>query len=612
MGTGDSLYSETTPDTAADPSGGTTTYTYYPGGAADTTTTPAGTTTDSYDGLGDLTAKTYSNTASGYSTPADVSYSYYPSGSRESMTDGTGTTTYGTDAMGDVTSQAFSAASGSGLSSNTVGYSYFSTGQLETVSYPSYGSFENPTVTYSYDQLGHMASETDWLGNEVTFSHDADGNLVSQDDDVSPANPNGTSSTIFSYDNTDENTQATTAEVCSGSPGTLTQLFSGSGGSRNADGEVTEDSEVYGGACSGQASYERNYSYDLAGQVIYQGSMSQGSSAGNFSYDPAGNPTEISSHDGSGNFDTYDQSFDSAGEVTGQTPVAGSSGSVSSYTFDTLGDLTSTTAGSSTTTYGYDQLGEMTSAAAGQTTTYQYTGDGLEAGTSTGSVSLQLTWNSTGSLPLVLSDGANDYVYGSTDEPDEQVNTTSAPPTANPLFLTYTPSDSSWTVTTASGQQVSFYRYDATARSRLVRLFRPSASRASTRMIRAEEAAGQHEGSVVSGRYGRVHDGGPVTWPNQSAVLLRRRRPREYRRPYRTVDGGLVCRSFCLCLFRRRRRHELPAGIQWQSAGWPHRFVRLRSLLLPEPYQLGPFCQVIDARERLEVARCYWLRDFRI
>ena len=102
----------------------------------------------------------------------------------------------------------------------------------------------------------------------------------------------------------------------------------------------------------------------------------------------------------------------------------------------------------------------MTSAAAGQTTTYQYTGDGLEAGTSTASVSLQLTWNSTGSLPLCLSDSRNDYVYGSTDEPDEQVNTTSAPPTANPLFLTYTPSDSSWTVTTASGQQVSFYRYD--------------------------------------------------------------------------------------------------------------------------------------------------------
>ena len=460
-GTGDSLYSETTPDTTADPSGETTTYTYYPGGAADTTTTPAGTTTDSYDGLGDLTGKTYSNTASGYSTSADVSYTYYPDGSRESMTDGTGTTTYGTDAMGDVTSQAFSAASSSGLSSNTVGYGYFSTGQLETVSYPSYGSFENPTVIYSYDQLGNMASETDWLGTEVTFSHDADGNLTSQDNDVSAADLNGTSSTTFTYDKADENTQATTAEMCSGSPGTLTQSFSGSGGSRNTDGEVTEDSEVYGGACSSQPSYERNYSYDLAGQVIYQGSVAQGSSPNNFSYDPAGNPTEISSHDSSGNFDTYDQSFDSAGEVTGQTPVAGSSGSASSYAFDTLGDLTSTTAGSSTTTYGYDQLGEMTSAAAGQTSTYKYTGGGLEAAMNSGGTTSQLVWNTTGSLALVLSDGTNDYVYGSTDEPVEQINITSAPPTANPLLLTYTDPDSSWTVTNTSGQQVSFYRYDA-------------------------------------------------------------------------------------------------------------------------------------------------------
>ena len=79
---------------------------------------------------------------------------------------------------------------------------------------------------------------------------------------------------------------------------------------------MTEDTEVYEGACSGQASYERNYSYDLAGQVIYQGSVAQGSSPDNFSYDAAGNPTEISSHDGSGNFDTYDQSFGALGEVT--------------------------------------------------------------------------------------------------------------------------------------------------------------------------------------------------------------------------------------------------------------------------------------------------------
>ena len=73
----------------------------------------------------------------------------------------------------------------------------------------------------------------------------------------------------------------------------------------------------------------------------------------------------------------------------------------------------------------------------------------------------QLTWDTNGSLPEVLYDGTNDYVYGPTGEPVEQVNVTTSAPAANPLFLTYTPSDSSWLVTNASGQQVSYYRYDA-------------------------------------------------------------------------------------------------------------------------------------------------------
>ena len=245
-----------------------------------------------------------------------------------------------------------------------------------------------------------MASETDWLGTEVTFSHDADGNLTSQDNDVSAADLNGTSSTTFTYDKADENTQAITAEMCSGSPGTLTQSFSGSGGSRNTDGEVTEDSEVYGGAC--EASPPMSATTPTTWQV-------RSSTRALWPKDPlpTTSPTtpqatrpRYLSHDSSGNFDTYDQSFDSAGEVTGQTPVAGSSGSASSYAFDTLGDLTSTTAGLSTTTYGYDQLGEMTSAAAGQTSTYKYTGGGLEAAMNSGGTTSQLVWNTTGSLAL--------------------------------------------------------------------------------------------------------------------------------------------------------------------------------------------------------------------
>jgi RHS repeat-associated protein len=377
-GSGDDLYSVTTPATTADPSGQTTTSTYYPGGSLHTATTPAGGTTDSYDGLGDLVTESYSGTASGYSTPASPSYAYYTDGSRETMTDGTGTTAYSYDAGGDLLSQQFTAASGTGMSSNTTSYSYYSMGQLASVVYPSYGTYTNPTASYTYDAFGNMASVTDWLGTGVSFSHDPDGNETGQTNAVSGANPAGTSGTVFAYDDADEPTSAVTS--CSSGTGTVTQSFSGSSGSTNADGQVTEDSEAYAGSCTG-TSYERNYSYDIAGRVVYQGSVTQATGTpNNFSYDPSGDLTEISSHSGT-NFDTYSQTFDSAGEALTQAPVAGSGGTSSSSTYDSIGDLATTASGSSSSTYSYNQLGEMTSAAAtaSNKTAYQYTGDGLEA-----------------------------------------------------------------------------------------------------------------------------------------------------------------------------------------------------------------------------------------
>ena len=73
----------------------------------------------------------------------------------------------------------------------------------------------------------------------------------------------------------------------------------------------------------------------------------------------------------------------------------------------------------------------------------------------------QLIWDASASEPLVLSDGTNYYVYGTTGEPVEQVNVTASPPSSNPVFLTYTPSDSSWLATNMSGDELAFWRYDA-------------------------------------------------------------------------------------------------------------------------------------------------------
>jgi RHS repeat-associated protein len=75
-------------------------------------------------------------------------------------------------------------------------------------------------------------------------------------------------------------------------------------------------------------------------------------------------------------------------------------------------------------------------------------------------LSNQLTWSPNASLPLVLSDGTNDYIYGPSQEPVEQVNVTTSPPANNPLFLTYTPTNSTWLVTNTSGGEVGYYGYD--------------------------------------------------------------------------------------------------------------------------------------------------------
>jgi RHS repeat-associated protein len=319
-GSGDDLYSTTTPATAADPSGQVTTDTYYPGDQADTTTNPAGTTTDSYDANGDLTAVAYTATAAGYTVPTNLSYTYNTDGSRHTMVDATGTTTYLYDANSDVTAKALVATGG--LANTTTSYSYYTTGVLASVTYPSYTGHTTPAVNYSYDATGAMTSETDWLGNTVGFGHDPDGNTTAQDNNVSMSNPNGTSNTAFAYDNADHNTQAasTLAQTCGGTE-TLNQAFSGANGSTNPDGQLTQYQSTYTGSCSGQTPYQRNYSYDPAGRVTYQGSTAQGSAPNNFAYDPSGDPTTITSHDSAGNFDTYNQTFDPAGEITQQTPV---------------------------------------------------------------------------------------------------------------------------------------------------------------------------------------------------------------------------------------------------------------------------------------------------
>ena len=70
----------------------------------------------------------------------------------------------------------------------------------------------------------------------------------------------------------------------------------------------------------------------------------------------------------------------------------------------------------------------------------------------------QLTWGSvSGGLPSILSDSANDYIYGPNGTPVEAV----ALSTGAPTFLTYNPSDGTWISANAAGDETGFWGYDA-------------------------------------------------------------------------------------------------------------------------------------------------------
>lgn len=246
------------------------------------------------------------------------------------MTDGTGTTTYTYDDMGDQTSQTFMALSGSGLSDQVVSHTYYSTGDLATTTYPSYGSTSDPTATYTYDSSGNMTSVSDWLNDTVSFGYDEDNNLQTQSDTTDTnTTPTTVSTTTNAYDAADQVTSVASQET-----GTcLTQ--SGTSGSmgRNPDGQLI--SEGFGsssGSCGDSAaatSPSMYYDYDDAGRVVYQGTSAESScgsgpcsdsdSANTFGYDAAGDLTTIN-QDSSGTPTQHNQCYDGApGEVTSQT-----------------------------------------------------------------------------------------------------------------------------------------------------------------------------------------------------------------------------------------------------------------------------------------------------
>jgi RHS repeat-associated protein len=391
--------------------GHTTTYSYDPDGNLATETLPSTkVTTYSYDADDELTGVSYSDGAT-----HDVEYSYDPDGDVATMTDASGQSDYTYDQADRLTSYENGARA-------LVSYAYDPDGDVTSLTYPN-----GQSVTKTYDDLDRLSSLTDWLSNTTTFSYDADSDLTGVD------YPNGVDSAV-DYDNADQLSSITDTK-------SATTLVSFSY-TRDDYGDITAETDT-GTPGAGTT----DYSYNSLHQVTAAGASS-------YNYDDANDLTT-----GPG---AATQAFNSDDELCWSGTGSGGCGSppsgTTTYSYSTNGNRTARTpASGSSTSYSWNQAEQLTGVTTGASSaSFVYDGNGLRQSETNGSGTTEFTWDPEGSLPVLLSDGANSYIYGPDDTPIEQISSG-----GTPTYLLTDQLGSTRAITNSSGSVTATFSYDA-------------------------------------------------------------------------------------------------------------------------------------------------------
>ena len=361
-------------------------------------------TSFAYDGADRLVEISYSDEA----TP-DTEFEYNPDGNVIRMIDGTGESRFEYDQLGRLTESE----DGHG---DVVGYGYNLAEEMTGIAYPN-----GESISRAYDLAGRLESVTDWLGGTTTFSYGPDSNLEAI------VFPKGTGNVDeYVYDRADRMSEATFTKEAE----TLASLAYG----RDKLGQVEEE------ARSGLPGAEEvSYDYD-------ENERLSKADAESFEYDPADNLLK-----GLGSTNAYDPASQ-LGTGTGVT-----------YSYDKLGERIKSTPGSGpATSYKYDQAGNLVSVERpeeGEVSaikeSFAYDGTGLMASKTSGLTTSDLVWNST-SIPLLLDDGENSYIYGPAGLPVEQVSSEE-----QPTFLHHDQLGSTRLLTDAGGESSATFSYEA-------------------------------------------------------------------------------------------------------------------------------------------------------
>ena len=370
------------------------------------------TTTYKYDPDNRLTEVSYSDGK----TPT-VKYEHNSNGDRTKMEDGTGTTTYEYDQLDRLTKTK----DGHG---NTASYEYDLANEQTKITYPN-----GKVIEREYDNAGRLKSTTDWSKNTIKFAYDADSDLTAT------TFPSGTSDEdTYKYD---ENDAMTEVKMKKGSE-TLASLAY----TRNKD-ELVEKATSKGlpGEEKPAYTYDKNNRLTKGVGIPYE-------------YDAANNPTTI------GTEHTY--SYNAADELEKSVLKKATA---ATYTYNEVGQRAKTEPASGpATTYGYDQAGNLISVTRPKGTevaaiedTYGYNGDGLRTSETISGTTTYLAWDLAETLPLMLNDGTNSYIYGPGGLPVEQINNS----TSTVLYLHHDQQGSTRLLTGSTGKTEATYTYDA-------------------------------------------------------------------------------------------------------------------------------------------------------
>jgi RHS repeat-associated protein len=388
-----------------DPLGRKTTKEYDAAGNLTKVTDPLGrVSTRVYDAANHLKEIIYTSGR----TESKVQYEYDADGDRTKMVDSTGTSTFTYDQLDRLTETK----DGHG---NVVKYEYDLDNEQTKITYPN-----GHVVTRTFDKDGRLQKVTDWLEHTTTFSYNPDSNQTTT---VWPTGTSGEDK--YTYNEAD---QINEIKMTKG-----TETLASLAYTHDADGQVKT---ITSKGLPGEESI--SYEYDLNNRLTKGAGLS-------YEYDAADNPTKTGAST---------NTFDEADELKTGTNVT--------YAYDADSERTKSTPTTGLTmTYGYGLSGALTSVEGkekkgGFTESYTYDGNNLRASQTVGGVQSYLAWDEAESVPLLLSDGTNSYIYGPGGLPIEQINSE-----GKVFYLHHDQQGSTRMLTGSTGAKESTFTYDS-------------------------------------------------------------------------------------------------------------------------------------------------------